>query len=197
MLVGNGIRNRCTDLAAAVCAAASVGVAACEAPTETRLADQSLVSIEADAVLFDMEDYVTQDGIRSGVILADTAYVFNDSSEIRMWGVEMTLFHDDGMERAHVTSERGTLYRETEEMVAYGNVVLVMNQGAQRVESPELHYDPDRNQIWSDSNSTFIRQGRITRGTCFHSDLDFTNYRICSIRGAADIGREGGGGGVP
>lgn len=172
-------------------------VGGCEGPTETRLADENLVSIEADQVIYGMEDYLTTDGIRNGVIRADTAYVFNDSSEIRMWDVEMTLFHDDGRERARVTSERGTLHRDTEEMVAYGNVVLVMNEGAQRVESPELHYDPDRNRIWSDTTSSFIRDGRVTRGSCFRSDLEFTNYTICNIRGAAEIGREGGGGGGP
>ena len=197
MWVGKGLRRRCGAASWGALVVTTVAVGACEGPTETRLADESLISIEADQVIFGMEDYLTTDGIRNGVIRADTAYVFNDSSQIRMWGVEMSLFHDDGRERAHVTSDRGTLHRDTEEMVAYGNVVLVMNQGAQRVESPVLHYDPDRNRIWSDTTSVFMRDGRVTRGSCFRSDLEFTNYTICNIRGAADIGRERGGGGGP
>jgi LPS export ABC transporter protein LptC len=176
----------------------SVGIAACARSEPTLVADESLFGIEADAVVFDMEDYLTDDGIRSGVILADTAYVFDDSSEVRMWGVEMTLYHEDGAERAHVTSERGTLDRQTEEMTAYGNVVLVVDQGAQRVESPELHYDPNGDRIWSDSNSVFTRDGRVTRGTCFRSDLSFRSYTVCNIRGAAgSIQQAPRGGGEP
>jgi LPS export ABC transporter protein LptC len=159
------------------------------------VADETLVGIDADAVLFHMEDYLTSEGVRSGVIRADTAHVYNDSSEIRMWGVEMTLFHEDGSERAHVTSEQGTLHSVTEEMTARGNVVLVMNQGAQTVESPELHYDPAGDRIWSDSNSVFTRDGRVTRGTCFRSDLSFTSYSVCNIRGAAGSIRDDAGGG--
>lgn len=170
----------------------------CEDPMDAPTADEWLVTIEADAVVFDMEDYLTANGVRSGVVRADTAHIYNDSSEIRMWGVEMTLFHDNGRERAHVTSERGILQQDTERMEARGNVVLVMNQGIQRVESPELYYDPRRNRIWSDSNSVFTREdGRVTRGTCFESDLEFENFRICNIRGAAvhdEGGRSGGGG---
>ena len=168
---------------------------ACDEPVSTRVAEEDLFSIEADAVLFDMMDYLTTDGVRSGVIHADTAHVFNDSSEIRMQGVEMTLFHADGQERARVTAESGTLDRNSQEMLARGNVVLVMNDGAQRVESPELFYDPEGDRIWSDSNSVFTRDGRVTRGTCFRSDLQFTNYTVCNIRGAAGtIGRDGSGG---
>lgn len=171
------------------------GTGGCEPAVDAPRADEGLVSITADAVLFDMEDYLTEDGVRSGVIRADTAYVYNDSSQIRMWGVEMTLFHDDGRERAHVTSERGILHQATERMEARGNVVLVMDGGVQRVESPELYYDPRANRIWSDSNSVLTREnGRVTRGTCFRSDLEFRDFTVCDIRGAA-VRDEGPGGG--
>jgi len=163
----------------------AVCIGGCEDVQPTLVADETLVGIDADAVLFDMEDYLSSEGVRSGVVRADTAHVYNDSSEIRMWGVEMTLFHEDGSERAHVTSEQGTLDSVTEEMTARGNVVLVMNQGAQRVESPELHYD---------SNSVFTRDGRVTRGTCFRSDLSFTTYSVCNIRGSAGAIRGDGPG---
>lgn len=177
----------------------AAGMGGCEAALDAPQADEGLVSIVADAVLFDMVDYLTTDGVRGGVIRADTAYVYNDSSQIRMWGVEMTLFHDDGTERAHMTSERGILHQESERMEARGDVVLVMNGGLQRVESPELYYDPARGRIWSDSNSVFTREGgRITRGTCFQSDLDFQNLTVCNIRGAAvGEGSDPGGGGGP
>lgn len=193
---GRGSERRWWWGLAVACLAA---LGACEDPTNAPQADDRLRGIMADAVLFDMVDHLTENGVRSGLIRADTAYVFNDSSEIRMWGVEMSLFNEDGTERAHVTSERGILHQDSERMEARGNVVLVMNEGLQRVESPELFYDPARNRIWSDTSSVFVGEnGRTTRGTCFRSDLEFRNFTVCNIRGAA-VSREpgeGGGGGT-
>lgn len=166
-------------------------ISACEQPTESGTVAAALTEMEADAVMFGMEDHLTTDGVRSGVIRADTAYIFNDSSVVNMWGVDMTLFHENGTERARVTSERGTFHRLSEKMVARGNVVLVMDGGDRRVESAELHYDPSSDRIWSDSSAVYTHGGRQTRGTCFRSDLEFTSYTVCDIRGSAEVG--GGG----
>jgi len=173
------------------------GLVGCQEPTESPLVDESLVNLQADAVFYDMEDHLTTDGVRSGLIRADTAHMFQDSAKVHMWGVEMILFHADGSERARVTSLRGVLDRRTQSMVARGNALLTLDEGRRYVESPELHYDPDTERIWSDSNSVYTNGGRVTRGTCFRSNLEFTNLTVCNIRGAAEIspgiGRDGGG----
>lgn len=168
---------------------------ACEEPTATPVAEDALREMQADAVMYGMQDYLTTEGVRSGLIEADTAYVYNDSSVVKMWGLDMTLFEEDGSQRARVTAERGTLHRRSEQMLAQGDVVLVVDQGRRRVESPELHYDPTNERIWSDSNSVYIENGRTTGGTCFRSDLDFQNLTVCNIRGNADFGRGESGGG--
>lgn len=172
----------------------------CQAPTDTPLADEELMNLDADGVMYGMEDYITSNGIRSAVIRADTTYQFNDSSVVHMWGVDMTLYHDDGRERAHVTALRGRLHDRTQEMTAMGDVVLTIldAEGDQRVLSPELTYNPNREEIFSDSASVWIRGGRSTSGTCFRSDLSFENITVCDIRGSADVGPgqgRGGGGG--
>ena len=186
-----------TRVGAGLVGATLAGLLGCQEPTEAPLVDESLVNLQADAVLYEMEDHLTTDGVRSGLIQADTAHVFNDSSKVHMWGVEMTLFYADGSERARVTSLRGVLDQRTQSMIARGNVVLTLEEGRRQVESPELHYDPDTERIWSDSNSVYTNEGRVTRGTCFRSNLEFTNLRVCNIRGAAEInpgvGRGGGG----
>jgi LPS export ABC transporter protein LptC len=178
-----------------------LGLAACDEPTASRIADENVVSIEADQVIYDMDDYLLADGVRTGRITADTAYVFQDSAVTHMWGVEMVLYHGDGSERARVTSETGTLNQRTEEMVARGDVILLVDGGVRRVESPELHYDPNRDRIWSDSASVYQAAGRRTSGTCFRSDLDFQDLTVCNIRGSAQVPRQdpagGGGGGEP
>ena len=174
---------------------------ACQAPTETPIAGAELTHIRADQVIYGMTTYLTQDGVRSGQLRADSAYYFNDSTNVQLYGVDMTVFTAQGTERAQVVADSGRLHERTERMVAWGEVVATLPEGDRKIETSELHYDPQGNRIWSDSLTTFTEGGRVTRGSCFESDLQFQSRRICSIRGAADIGRSlppdttGGGGG--
>jgi LPS export ABC transporter protein LptC len=173
-----------------------VVVVGCEEAPNTTVADDALTELEADAVIYEMDDYLEKDGIRSGRVQADSAYLFNDSSVVKLWTLDMTLYHEDGSERARVTSERGTMNDRTEKMVARGNVVVQMANSPERIESPELHYDPTRNRIWSDSATVrILPDGRTTRGTCFESDLELRNVRVCNPRGAVgETGMTGDGG---
>ena len=162
----------------------------------------TVAEVGADQIIYGLEEYLTHDGIRSGEVTADSAYLFRDSSVVRMYTLDMTTYTENGSPRAHIVADSGRLQQRSEEMVAWGEVVLTIIDGSRRIESTELHYDPGAGRIWSDSATTFREANRVTRGSCFDSDLEFRNVRICSIRGAADIGRvpppdssDGGGGG--
>jgi hypothetical protein len=72
-------------------------------------------------------------------------------------------------------------------------VILVITEGNKRVESEELHYDPNGDRIWSDSATTMIEPGRVSEGLGFESDLNFRR----TVVGPGSIRNTGGGGGVP
>lgn len=181
-------------LGALAAVAAAAVLVACDETPNTTIAAEALTELEADGVIYGMDDYMETEGIRSGRIKADSAHVFNDSSVIHLWNLDMVLYHEDGRERATITAERGTLHQRSNKMVARGDVVAQMAASPERIESPELHYDPSRDQIWSDSTTVrVLPTGQTTRGSCFRSDLELRNWTICDVRGAA--GAPGGGGG--
>lgn len=180
---------------APVLAAFVVGAAACESPPSTPVAADQLMALGADAVVYGMENFLTTDGVRTGVVRSDSAYQFQDSAVHHLFGVDMSLFNEEGQPRAHLTSATGVLHQRTEVMVARGNVVLTVQDRGVVVETPELHYDPQGERIWSDSVSTLRRGGQTQRGTCFRSDLQFTNVSVCQPVGDI-IGREGGAAGA-
>jgi len=172
-------------LAITVTLAGVVGLGACEEPTQAPVAPPELQEMGADLVHYGMVSFLTASGIREGRIQADTAYVFSDSAQVRMRGMELVFYEDDGRARATITSERGELDEDTDRMVARGNVVLVVHADGRKIESAELHYDPNRDRIWSDSTTVqTLPGGRVTRGTAFESDLDFRNVRIANPRGS-------------
>lgn len=159
-------------------------VSGCSDPADAPVAEGALQELSADYVIYQMEQYLTQDGVRSGLVISDSAYIFDDSTTVHLFGVRMTLFTESGTERARVTADRGWLNQRTEQMVARGDAELRVPDRDVLVESPELNYSPASDQIFSDSVSSMRIEGRQSRGTCFRSDLEFRNFSVCDPVGA-------------
>ena len=146
-------------------------VAACGGESETPVVAEDLARMDADNVVYGMEQVLTNEGIREGVVQADTAYFYRDSSAVHLRGVQMLMYDENGYERARITALRGRLEAETENMVARGDVVLRIPAEDRRIESQELHYSSAQDQIWSDSSTVMVEAGETSGGTAFRSDL--------------------------
>jgi len=145
-------------------------------------------------VIQGLKHRITIEGVREGDVFADTAFFYQDSSIYHLVNPELILFvTGSGEHRARVTSNRGRFNPTTRELLATGNVVLVITEGNKRVESESLNYDPNGDRIWSDSATTMVEPGRITEGLGFQSDLNFRR----TVVGPGSIRNTGGGGGAP
>ena len=173
---------------AALLACAALAAAACEEQVATTPLPEELRALNADQVLFDIVTHVTVDGIREARIQADTAYIWQDSTSVAMRTVNLIMYDEAGEERARVTSRTGLMNEDTQLMVARGDAVLVMAD--RRIESAEIHYEPQRDRIWSDSTTimTMTEGGRVVEGSAFLSDANFENIFIQNQRT-----RSGGG----
>src|SRR5690625_5275064 len=90
-------------------------------PTEGRDFDD----LGADKVVIKMRHYITNDSVRQALILADTAFFYDDGSPIELKGVELTLYGESGGVSATLTSETASLDPRTEALSARGNVVVI------------------------------------------------------------------------
>jgi LPS export ABC transporter protein LptC len=134
--------------------------AACSAETAPTGTDYQ--ALPAEMVTVGMRYYSTEGNRSTAELRADTAFEFQDSSGYRLRGVDLVIFDENtGEQTATLTSERGTFDRNTEAMVARGNVVLITSEG-RRIETPELHYEPVTGMMWSDSTSVLIHDGERT-----------------------------------
>jgi len=158
----------------------------CEPAADVATVPQDYLAFDADGIVFGMEQWITEDGVLQGYVRADTAIQWQDSAAVHLRGqVDLKVLESDGSERAHVTADRGVMDTRTNRMVARGNVVLVIPGDTRRLETQELHYDPQGDRIWSDSSFVHRHRGQVTRGRAFTSDLEFRNFTI--------LGRGGGG----
>jgi LPS export ABC transporter protein LptC len=163
---------------ALVILAVAAGLAACRGTTEPN--NGFYESLPADQVLMGVNHAVTVDGVRRSLLRSDTTLVFNDSAAVQLRGVNLEIYGDEGNLRATLTSLSGALNQNTNQMVARGNVVLIVH-GAQgrTVWTEELHYDPTQKRIWSDVRTrTRTDRGEELTGEGFSSDEEFRNFQI-------------------
>ena len=167
---------------------AAMALTGCEEQVATTPLPEELRALEADQVLFEIVTHVTVDGIREARIEADTAYLWQDSTSVAMRAVNLIMYDEAGEERARVSSRTGLMNEDTQHMVARGDAVLVMAD--RRIESPEIHYEPQRDRIWSDSTTvmTMTEGNRVVEGSSFLSDANFESIFIQNQRT-----RSGGG----
>jgi LPS export ABC transporter protein LptC len=141
-------------------------------------------NIPADQIIVNMEQYITESGRQRALLRGDTAYVFEDSAKAHVKKVNLTLFNENGSERAQLTAREGDFSSTSQAMVARGNVVLVTRGPEPRtIESEELHYDPNQKRIWSDKPTVMRSASGVLRGSGFESDDQFYNSKVRNASG--------------
>ena len=162
-----------------------LGAAACQSEGDMPVASEFAQGIDAP-VVFGMTSFITVNGVREGRVEADTAYTYNDSTKVDLRVMTVTFYDESGRERATVAGRTGEWNQDTNLMIARGDVVLRVQTDSSRIESAEIHYDPENDRIWSDSATVrTLADGTVTRGSAFESDIEFTNVRVLDIRGGA------------
>lgn len=145
--------------------------AGCSGPQEPpAIAAQEL---PADQIMTDVGHAVTNDGVRSALGLFDTVYLHQDSSIMRIRGVNLEMFNSIGSLTATLTSDAGELNQSTDAMVARENVRLVLEADSSVIETEELHFDPSTHRVWSTVHTTRRLGDCELRADGFTSDDQF------------------------
>jgi LPS export ABC transporter protein LptC len=150
-------------------------------PTSNQAADT------ANQILFNLQHYVTELGIRRSLVEADTAYMYDPSQTAELKVLKVTFYDVNGAISSVLTSKEGTYHWQNGAMTARGDVVGTAPDG-RTLRTSELVYDPMGKKIRSDQHFTFDRGGDHLEGEGFLSDPDFKNVVVTHPRGA-----EGGG----
>lgn len=169
--------------------------AACGSQSTTPSAVADAVHLPADQVIYGLRHNMTKEGIRTGVLTGDTAYVYESERRLDLRGVRLQFFNDSGRETGTLTSKTGDYNISTGAFVARDDVVLITEgpEGSRRLETEELHYDVQGDQLWSDMAFQLTENGRTTRGTSFRSDSRFRTWSVTNARTEGGLPQSGGG----
>jgi len=158
------------------------GVGACGGPQSGPTASVGFRTLQSDQVVIGFEQYITENGQNKVILRGDTAYVFEDSSTARIRKLNLTLYNETGQVSARLNSDSGVVNTFTRAMIARGRVVLTTEQDGRRIETEELHYDPQAHRVWSTVPVVQHFQNGVINGTGFEADDKFYNVRINNAR---------------
>src|SRR5690606_33601155 len=92
-----------------------------------------------------------------------------------------------------LTSSTGEYRRDTGAFTAIGNVVLITRgeEGQRRLETEQLYYDVRADVISTSEPFTLTENGRVSRGTSFRSNSDFTIWEVTGAETQGSVAGEG------
>ena len=161
----------------AICTNLVSVAAACGDTQGPPVINRSLIPDSAEQILFNAELSLTDKGVRRADVQTDTLLMYDQNTREELRKVTARFFNSAGEQEAILTSLQGTHNSRLGTMEARGNVVVVSKEGKQ-LNSPHLKYDPNRNEISSDSAFTLTEGERVTKGVGFVSNPDMSNMRI-------------------
>ncbi|HEV8123346.1 MAG TPA: LPS export ABC transporter periplasmic protein LptC [Gemmatimonadales bacterium] len=145
-------------------------------PTSNQAADT------ANQILFNLQHYVTELGIRRSLVEADTAYMYDPSQTAELKVLKVTFYDVNGAISSVLTSKEGTYHWQNGAMTARGDVVGTAPDG-RTLRTSVLVYDPMGKKITSDQHFTFDRGSDHLEGDGFTSDPDFKNVLVTRPHG--------------
>ena len=165
---------RYVTLVVAACAIAS---AACQDTGATPPVSAKASADTADQTLFGIRLVLSDHGIQRALMEADTAFTYEDNSRTELRVVRSTFYTEAGVKNGRLTSRQGTYNVRSGIMEGRGNVVVISEDG-RRLETPQLRYDPGRNEISSDSAFVMTTPTDVATGIGFTADPNLNTVRI-------------------
>ncbi len=152
--------------------------AACRSTKKTPpVSSRSALADSANQIMYGARFNLTDQGVLHALLVADTAYFFDDNTRVELIHVNTTFYTSTGVKNAVLTSRRGTYHTATGLMLARGDVVVNSEDG-RRLRSEELKYDQTHNEIATDSAFVLTGPDRSLQGIGFRSDPNLQNVHV-------------------
>ena len=161
----------------AVVAACAIAGAACQEPGATPPVAAKAVVDTADQTLFGIRLVLSDHGVQRALMQADTAFTYEDNTRTELRVVRSTFYTETGVKNGNLTSRQGTYNVRSGIMEARGAVVVISEDG-RKLETPQLRYDPGRNEITSDSSFVMTTPTDVVTGIGFTADPNLNTVRI-------------------
>ena len=165
-----------------------LALATCAIGTDEETGEE-LEAVQADEIAYGVEHRMTREGVHGSTLIADSLFIWRDSSHARVMGLTLIVFDERGRRRATITADTGRLSQVTEELTASGNAILMVIATGQEIRTEVLNFSQEDDRIWSDLPVVMREAGCVVEGDRFQADMDFDDLRIWGTREGACANR--------
>ena len=165
-------------LRAAGMAVTALALSGCAEEGDRPLASATLLGLEADQVLVGVEMNLTRAGVRNAVLVADTAFSFQEEGLLQLRNLVITFYGDTGLEEGVLTGRQGEYDFETGNVEVNGQVEVNEALGSKRLVTERLRYVAAVDSLYGDTTFVLYRPGLESRGNSFVSDAQLENVQI-------------------
>ncbi len=149
----------------------------CEKESQKPLASDTLLGLEADQVLVGVEMNLTRAGVRNGILVADTAFSFQEEGLLELRNLVITFYGSTGLEEGVLTGREGEYQFETGDVEVRGGVEVTEAVGSKRLVTERLRYVAAADSLYGDTAFVLYRPGLEMRGDSFVSDAQLENVQ--------------------
>jgi len=151
---------------------------------ETKLKPQIDQSVNSDEIpdqeSIDATITFTEDGKIKAILYSDTIKVIESKNEKDLIGVNIKFYNDEEEQTSQLTSKRGRIDDNTQDMYAIDSVVAVSDSGV-TLTTDELIWKNKTRKIETDKFVKIVSDKEIIEGYGFESDQNLNNYTIFDI----------------
>jgi LPS export ABC transporter protein LptC len=126
---------------------------------------------------------MTKSGNKFAEVWAGYIALYNEKElTILTDSIHVDFYNRDGNHKSVLTADSGVVYSQSNDLVAFGDVVVVSDSGIV-LQTEKLKWENDRQKVISDVPVKFTTEEDTILGDSFISDPDLTNYEIRNARG--------------
>jgi LPS export ABC transporter protein LptC len=122
----------------------------------------------------------TEDGKLKAVLYSDTIRVIERKNEKELVGVKIKFYNDQEVQTSQLTSKKGRIDDNTQDMYAIDSVIAVSDSGV-TLTTDELVWKNKTRKIVTDKFVKIVSDKEIIEGYGFESDQNLNNYTIFDI----------------
>jgi LPS export ABC transporter protein LptC len=123
----------------------------------------------------------TERGILKAVLYAEHIRIYDDPKQKLIDTMLVNFLNEDGEITSSLSSKRGRIDDETEDMYAIDSVVVINDSSGTKLETEELMWRKADEKIVTDKFVTITSEDEITEGYGLESDQNFENYTIFDV----------------
>ena len=165
---------------------AAVVASGCRKTTTPPVVGEAALADSDEQVLWDIHQFLTENGVKRGDMYADTAFVFNDQTKFVLRRVRGEFMTETGAANGTMKGDRGTYDLRSHTLEGFGHVVITSTDG-KTLNSPHLKYVEATNLVSSDSAFVMRRKTEIQRGIGFTSDPNLKVFKCLRACGGSAL----------